>query len=160
MLKPRDSPYGIGRTRKTGGWLKWKLDPYTADAVMIGAQPGSGRRANLYTDYTFAVWDRGGDRPTLVSFAKAYSGLDQRDIEKLDRWIRKNTVSRNGPFRSVKAEQVFEIAFEGIQESTRHRSGVAVRFPRILRWRTDKTADDIDDLDTLRNLLSIPETTP
>lgn len=154
MLKPAASTYGVGRTRGPEGWLKWKIDPFTADAVMIGAQPGSGRRANLYTDYTFAIWDRSGSEPRLVSFAKAYSGLEQKEIESLDRWIRNHTVGRNGPYRVVEPAQVFELAFEGIQPSKRHQSGLAVRFPRILRWRTDKPAEEADDLDTLASLAS------
>ena len=158
MLKRRDSIYRVGRTRSEDGWLKWKIDPFTADAVMIGAQPGSGRRANLYTDYTFAIWNRTGPEPELVSFAKAYSGLDQKEIESLDRWIRTNTTDRNGPYRVVRPEQVFELAFEGIQRSDRHRSGLAVRFPRILRWRKDKPAGEADDVGTLQALLGEVET--
>ena len=153
MLKPLGSAYGTGRTRTDGGWLKWKIDPFTADAVLIGAQPGSGRRANLYTDYTFAIWNREQDPPRLVSFAKAYSGLDQTEIESLDRWIRKNTLDRNGPYRVVEPEQVFELAFEGIQRSTRHQSGIAVRFPRIARWRKDKPAVEADDVESLQALM-------
>jgi DNA ligase-1 len=157
MLKHRASVYGIGRTRSADapGWLKWKVDPYTLDAVLVGAQPGSGRRASLYTDYTFAVWDRepeDGDAE-LITFAKAYSGLDQDEIERLDRWIRSNTTARRGPFRQVRPQQVFEIAFEGLRASDRHRSGIAVRFPRILRWRTDKPASEADTVRTLRGLL-------
>ena len=155
MLKPRGSAYGIGRTRRSGGWLKWKIDPFTADAILVGAQPGSGRRANLYTDYTFAIWDRSEHPPKLVTFAKAYSGLDQAEIESLDRWIRKNTTDRNGPYRVVKPEQVLELAFEGIQRSSRHQSGLAVRFPRIARWRRDKPAAEADDVETLQALLSV-----
>jgi DNA ligase-1 len=120
----------------------------TVDAVMIYAQAGHGRRASLFTDYTFAVW-RGDE---LVPFAKAYSGLTDEEIRRLDNWIKRSTVERFGPVRSVKPEQVFEIGFEGIQHSSRHKSGVAVRFPRILRWRADKTAADADSLDTLRGL--------
>lgn len=155
MLKHRAAPYGVGRTRSadTPGWLKWKVDPYTVDAVLTSAQPGSGRRANLYTDYTFAVWDRSGDEPALVTFAKAYSGLDQAEIERLDRWIRTHTTNKRGPFRQVQPLQVFELGFEGLQASERHKSGIAVRFPRILRWRTDKPAAEADSLDTLRDLL-------
>jgi DNA ligase-1 len=147
MLKRRDAPYGVGRRK--GPWWKWKVQPYRVDAVMIYAQAGHGRRASLYTDYTFAVWD--GEE--LVPFAKAYSGLTDEEIRKLDNWIRRSTIEKYGPVRSVRAEQVFEIAFEGIQASPRHRSGVAVRFPRILRWRTDKKPEDADTLDTLRALL-------
>ena len=147
MLKRLDAPYGVGRRR--GGWWKWKVQPYAVDAVMIYAQAGHGRRASLNTDYTFGVWDGG----TLVPFAKAYSGLTDAEIRELDSWIRRNTVEKFGPVRSVKPEQVFELAFEGIQPSPRHKSGVAVRFPRIARWRTDKKPEDADTLDTLRTLL-------
>jgi DNA ligase 1 len=147
MLKELDAPYGVGRRK--GGWWKWKVEPYTADAVMIYAQPGHGRRASLHTDYTFGVWD-GGE---LVPFAKAYTGLSDREIRQLDRWIRQNTVEKFGPVRSVKPEQVFELAFEGIQKSPRHRSGLAVRFPRMLRWRTDKRPEEADTLATLRALM-------
>ncbi|MEO1621181.1 MAG: ATP-dependent DNA ligase, partial [Cyanobacteria bacterium J06632_3] len=132
MLKALDSPYLVGRKR--GYWWKHKVDPMTLDAVMIYAQAGRGKRANLFTDYTFALWK--GD--TLVPFAKAYSGLDNAEINRLDRWIRRNTIEKFGPVRSVKPIHVFEIGFEGISESKRHKSGIAVRFPRILRWRTDK----------------------
>lgn len=162
MLKHRRSVYGVGRTKggagETPGWLKWKVDPYTVDAVLVAAQPGSGRRANLYTDYTFAVWDGEGSNRSLVTFAKAYSGLEQDEIERLDRWIRSHTTARNGPFRQVKPEQVFELGFEGLQASERHKSGIAVRFPRILRWRTDKPAGEANTLDTLRALLEAHRT--
>ena len=147
MLKRLDSPYGVGRRK--GGWWKWKLDPYSVDAVMVYAQPGHGRRALLHTDYTFAVRD--GD--TLVPFAKAYSGLTDAEIREMDAWIRRNTVEKFGPVRSVKPEQVFELGFEGIQASTRHKSGIAVRFPRILRWRKDKPASEADTIESLRALL-------
>jgi len=147
MLKAVDSAYGTGRQR--GLWWKWKVSPHTVDAVMIYAQPGHGRRANLYTDYTFAVW-RGSD---LVPIAKAYSGLDNEEIRELDRWIRRNTVERFGPVRSVRPEQVFEIAFEGINASRRHKSGVALRFPRIARWRRDLGAGDADDIESVRTLV-------
>ena len=147
MLKRRDSAYGVGRRK--GGWWKWKVAPHTVDAVMIYAQAGHGRRASLHTDYTFAVWNEG----QLVPFAKAYSGLTDVEIRALDNWIRKNTTEKFGPVRSVKPEQVFELAFEGIQRSPRHKSGIAVRFPRILRWRTDKPAAEADSLDTLHALL-------
>ncbi|RMH30472.1 MAG: ATP-dependent DNA ligase [Planctomycetota bacterium] len=155
MLKHRGSVYGVGRTKPgdTPGWFKWKVDPYTVDAVLTAAQPGSGRRASLYTDYTFGVWDRSGEKPKLVTFAKAYSGLEQDEIERLDRWIRKHTTSKSGPFRQVETVQVFELGFEGLQESRRHKSGIAVRFPRILRWRTDKTAAEADTIETLHALL-------
>lgn len=150
MLKRLDAPYGVGRRR--GGWWKWKVQPYAVDAVMIYAQAGHGRRASLNTDYTFAVWDGGA----LVPFAKAYSGLTDAEIRDLDTWIRRNTVEKFGPVRSVKPEQVFELAFEGIQPSSRHKSGVAVRFPRIVRWRTDKKAEDADTLATLHSLMHTP----
>ena len=148
MLKRMDSAYGVGRRK--GGWWKWKVQPFTVDAVMIYAQAGHGRRASLHTDYTFAVWDDG----VLVPFAKAYSGLTDEEIRDLDRWIRANTVEKFGPVRHVKPVHVFELGFEGIQASTRHKSGVAVRFPRILRWRTDKRPEDADTIATLRALLS------
>jgi DNA ligase-1 len=148
MLKRSDAPYGVGRRK--GGWWKWKLDPYTVDAVLVYAQPGHGRRALLHTDYTFAVRD--GD--ALIPFAKAYSGLTDAEIRDMDAWIRRNTVEKFGPVRSVKPEHVFELGFEGIQESPRHKSGIAVRFPRILRWRKDKQVSEADTLDTLRGLLT------
>jgi DNA ligase-1 len=151
MLKRGDSVYGVGRRK--GGWWKWKVQPYTVDAVMIYAQAGHGRRASLHTDYTFAVWDDG----VLVPFAKAYSGLADAEIRELDRWIRANTVEKFGPVRHVKPVHVFELGFEGIQPSPRHKSGVAVRFPRILRWRTDKRPEEADTLATLRALITAPE---
>jgi DNA ligase 1 len=141
MIKKRDSPYGTGRKR--GDWWKWKLAPETIDAVMIYAQKGHGRRASRYTDFTFAL--RNGAE--LVPFAKAYSGLTQKEIEEVNGWIKDHTRERFGPVCSVKAELVFEIAFEGIQRSTRHKSGIAVRFPRISRWRKDKTVSEIDTLE-------------
>ena len=147
MLKRRASPYRTGRHR--GDWWKWKIDPLTIDAVLIYAQKGSGKRSNLFTDYTFAVW-RDGD---LVPFAKAYSGLTDAEIRVVDRFVRANTVETFGPVRSVKPQLVFEIAFEAIQKSTRHKSGVAVRFPRILRFREDKTIDQADSLETIHEML-------
>ena len=147
MLKRLDVPYGVGRRR--GDWWKWKVDPFTVDAVLIYAQKGHGRRSGLFTDYTFGVWDNG----KLVPFAKAYSGLTDGEIRQVDRFIQRNTIERYGPVRAVKAELVFEIAFENIRESSRHKSGVAVRFPRISRWRTDKTVDDADRLETIKALL-------
>jgi DNA ligase-1 len=147
MLKRRDSPYGMGRQR--GAWWKWKIDPLRVDAVLVYAQAGSGRRANLFTDYTFAVWQ--GD--ALVPIAKAYSGLSDPEILALDRWIRRHTVERFGPVRQVVAEQVFELAFEGINRSSRHKSGIALRFPRIARWRTDKRAEDAATLADVHALL-------
>lgn len=149
MLKRLASPYRSGRKR--GDWWKWKIDPYAVDAVLIYAQPGSGKRAGLYTDYTFGVWQEG----VLTPVAKAYSGLDDQEIAKLDRWIRAHTREKFGPVRSVDPVQVFELHFEAIQKSTRHKSGVAVRFPRIARWRTDKTAAEADTLDTVRALAAI-----
>ncbi|GAB4188929.1 MAG: ATP-dependent DNA ligase [Wenzhouxiangellaceae bacterium] len=149
MLKRRDGPYRAGRPR--GDWWKWKLDPLTVDAVLLYAQPGHGRRANLLTDYTFAVWQE----DQLVPVAKAYSGLTDQEIQRLDRWIRRHTKERFGPVRSVQPEQVFELAFASIQASKRHRSGVALRFPRIQRWRTDLKAADADQLGDLQRLLDI-----
>lgn len=149
MVKRLGSAYGTGRMR--GVWWKWKIDPYTFDGVLVYAQPGRGRRANLLTDYTFAVRD--GDQ--LVPVAKAYSGLTDSEIARVDRWIRQNTVERFGPVRSVKPELVFEIAFEAINESKRHKSGVAVRFPRIARWREDKPASEVNTLQDLRGLLRV-----
>jgi DNA ligase-1 len=147
MLKHRSSPYRVGRHR--GDWWKWKIDPLTVDAVLIYAQKGSGKRSNLFTDYTFAVWD--GDH--LVPFAKAYSGLTDAEIRKVDRFVRDNTIETFGPVRSVKPQLVFELAFEAIQRSTRHKSGVAVRFPRISRWREDKKIDEADSLETIKEML-------
>jgi DNA ligase-1 len=147
MIKRLDSTYGVGRKR--GEWWKWKIDPYSIDAVLIYAQPGSGKRASLLTDYTFGVWQDGA----LVPFAKAYSGLSNDEIAELDRWIRRHTVERFGPVRHVEPVQVFELGFEGIAESSRHKSGVAVRFPRMLRWRKDKRAEEADTLEAVRRLL-------
>lgn len=152
MIKAWQSPYSVGR--KTGNWWKHKVDPLTLDAVLLYAQAGSGRRANLYTDYTFALWDEEGK---LIPFAKAYSGLDQSEIDELDNWIRRHTKEKFGPVRSVEPYYVFEIAFEGISKSSRHKSGIAVRFPRILRWRKDKKAEDADTLETAEHLLHTPE---
>ncbi len=149
MLKRRSAPYLSGR--KKGDWWKWKVDPYQVDAVMIYAQRGHGRRANLYTDYTFAVWD--GDK--LVPFTKAYSGLTDVEFAAVTRFVNQNTLEKFGPVRSVKAELVFELAFEGIQESKRHKSGIALRFPRIKRWRKDKPASEANTLEDLRQLLSV-----
>jgi DNA ligase-1 len=147
MLKRWTSAYQGGRRR--GDWWKWKIDPYSIDAVLVYAQPGHGRRATLMTDLTFAVWDEG----VLVPVAKAYSGLTDEEIDRLDRWIRQNTLERFGPVRAVKPEHVFELHFEAIAESPRHKSGIAVRFPRIARWRTDKKPADADSIDSLRALL-------
>ena len=148
MLKRADSPYLAGR--KKGDWWKWKLDPLTVDAVMIYAQAGHGRRANLFTDFTFAVWD-GND---LVPFAKAYSGLTDAEFREISAWVRKNTLERFGPVRSVPAQHVFEIAFEGIHESPRHKSGIALRFPRMSRWRQDKPVGEANTLDDLKEMLN------
>jgi DNA ligase-1 len=148
MLKRLDSPYRVGRQR--GDWWKWKVNPFTVDAVLIYAQRGNGKRASLYTDYTFGVWDAG----QLVPIAKAYSGLTDGEIRQVDAFVRRNTIQKHGPVRAVKAELVFELAFEAIQRSTRHRSGIAVRFPRILRWRTDKPIEEADTLEGVRKLLA------
>jgi DNA ligase 1 len=158
MLKARDAQYGVGRTKDVGTWWKWKIDPYAVDAVLIYAQAGSGRRASLYTDYTFAVWDGEGEERKLVPFAKAYSGLTDAEIRQVDNAIRKTTVEKFGPVRSVKPTMVFEIGFEGIALSTRHKAGIAVRFPRILRRRDDKTVEEADTLDTLKGLLEAGST--
>lgn len=147
MLKRLDSPYRVGRHR--GDWWKWKIDPLTIEAVLLYAQKGTGKRANLFTDYTFAVWKSG----ELVPFAKAYSGLTDAEIRKVDRFVRDNTIETFGPVRSVKPQLVFEIAFEALQRSTRHKSGVAVRFPRILRWREDKKIEQADSLETIFEML-------
>jgi DNA ligase-1 len=154
MLKARDAQYGVGRTKDVGTWWKWKIDPYSVDAVLIYAQSGHGRRASLYTDYTFAVWDGEGDERRLVPFAKAYSGLTDAEIAQVDAAIRKTTVEKFGPVRAVRPSMVFEIGFEGIALSSRHKAGIAVRFPRILRRRDDKTIDDADTLGTLKGLLA------
>jgi DNA ligase-1 len=155
MLKAADSPYLTGR--KKGAWWKWKVEPLTVDAVMIYAQAGSGRRATLFTDYTFAVWDTDGPdgERNLVPIAKAYSGLTDSEINSLNRWIRANTAERFGPVRSVAAEQVFELAFEGINASRRHKSGVALRFPRIARWRTDMRPENANTLSQVKDLLDL-----
>jgi DNA ligase-1 len=147
MLKRLSSAYGAGRRR--GDWWKWKVDPFTVDVVMTQAHPGHGKRASLFTDYTFSVWD--GDE--LVPVARAYSGLTDAEIRELDGWIRAHTIERHGPTRSVEPSQVFELGFEAIARSTRHRSGIAVRFPRILRRRTDKPAREADRIESLREML-------
>lgn len=147
MLKRKDSAYLVGR--KKGDWWKWKSDPFTIDAVLTYAMRGHGRRANLYTDYTFGLWD--GEQ--LVTFAKAYSGLTDAEFRQVDAWIKKNTLERFGPVRSVTPHHVFEIAFEGIAESSRHKSGIATRFPRILRWRKDKSIEEANTLSDLKALI-------
>ncbi|QNA89906.1 ATP-dependent DNA ligase [Massilia sp. Dwa41.01b] len=156
MVKAKSAQYGVGRTKDVGTWWKWKVDPYSIDAVLIYAQAGHGRRASLYTDYTFAVWDddEGHGERRLVPFAKAYSGLTDAEIAQVDNAIRKTTIEKFGPVRAVKPTMVFEIGFEGIALSSRHKAGIAVRFPRILRRRDDKTVDDADTLDTLKGLLA------
>lgn len=155
MLKARDGLYGVGRTKDMGVWWKWKVDPFSVDAVLIYAQRGHGRRASLYSDYTFAVWDGPtGSERTLVPFAKAYSGLTDEEMRKVDAIVRKTTVEKFGPVSSVTPSMVFELGFEGIALSKRHKSGIAVRFPRMLRWRQDKKVEDADDLATLQDLLT------
>ncbi|SAK94763.1 ATP dependent DNA ligase [Caballeronia calidae] len=154
MLKERASMYGVGRTKASGTWWKWKIDPYSIDAVLLYAQRGHGRRASLYTDFTFAVWDEADGTRTLVPFAKAYSGLTDEEMRQVDAIVRKTTIEKFGPVRSVTPTLVFEIGFEGIQASPRHKSGIAVRFPRMLRWRTDKKIEDADTLDILKGFLN------
>jgi DNA ligase-1 len=149
MLKRKNSAYQVGRKR--GDWWKWKIDPLTIDAVMIYAQKGSGRRSNLYTDYTFAVRD--GDK--LIAFTKAYSGLTDKEFAQVDAFVKRNAIEKFGPVRTVKPELVFEIAFEGIAASNRHKSGVALRFPRISRWRHDKKVDEINTLQDLQKMLEL-----
>ena len=158
MLKRRDARYGVGRTKDVGVWWKWKIDPFSVDAVLIYAQRGHGRRASLFTDYTFAVWDAPPEAPArkLVPFAKAYSGLSDAEIREVDALIRKTTVESFGPVRSVAPTLVFELGFEGIARSARHKSGIAVRFPRMLRWRHDKPVAEAETLQTLESLLPPP----
>jgi DNA ligase-1 len=173
MLKPRAGAYGVGRSREPGAWWKWKIEPLTVDAILVYAQRGHGRRASLYTDYSFAVWDRtprdaaeaqaaidalaaGAEDaalPRLVPFAKAYSGLTDDELRRVNAIVNQTTLDKFGPVRRVRPSQVFELGFEGIQPSPRHKSGIAVRFPRILRWRTDKPLHEADTLDGLRALL-------
>jgi len=147
MLKRLDAPYIVGR--KKGYWWKWKIQPFTVDAVLIYAARGNGIRASLYTDYTFGIWKEG----ELVPFAKAYSGLNDEEIRQVDAFVRRSTLEKFGPVRTVKPELVFELAFEGIQLSNRHKSGIAVRFPRIARWRHDKKPEDADTLENVKQLL-------
>jgi DNA ligase-1 len=149
MLKRLDSAYGVGRPR--GVWWKWKIEPYTLDAVLIYAQKGSGKRASLYTDYTFGIWK--GDE--LVPFAKAYSGLTDEEIREVDAFVRRNTIERFGPVRTVKPELVFELGFEAIQLSSRHKSGIAVRFPRMLRMRKDKSIAEANTLEEAQRLVGL-----
>ncbi|MBN9386089.1 MAG: ATP-dependent DNA ligase [Chitinophagaceae bacterium] len=150
MLKKKDSPYQVGRKR--GDWWKWKIDPLVIDAVMVYAQKGHGRRSNLYTDYTFAVRDESNDNK-LVTFTKAYSGLTDKELAEVDTFVKRNSLEKFGPVRTVRPELVFEIAFEGIAASSRHKSGVALRFPRINRWRKDKKSDEINTLEDLKKIL-------
>jgi DNA ligase-1 len=150
MLKHKNAMYQAGRKR--GDWWKWKVDPLSVDAVLVAAQKGSGRRASLYTDYTFAVQDAQGN---LITFAKAYSGLTDKEFTEVDAFIKKNILEKFGPVRTVNPALVFEIGFEGIAESKRHKSGVAVRFPRMLRWRKDKPAAEINTIEDLQALLKI-----
>ena len=155
MIKDRKGLYGVGRTKDMGLWWKWKVDPFSIDAVLIYAQRGHGRRASLYSDYTFAVWDGPpGSERTLVPFAKAYSGLTDEEMRKVDAIVRKTTVEKFGPVSSVTPCMVFELGFEGIALSKRHKSGIAVRFPRMLRWRQDKPVEEADSLATLQDLLA------
>ena len=147
MFKRKTSTYQVGRKRSD--WWKWKIDPLTIDAVMVYAQKGAGRRSNLYTDYTFAVRD--GDK--LVTFTKAYSGLTDKEFAQVDAFVKRNSIEKFGPVRTVKPELVFELAFEGIAASSRHKSGVALRFPRISRWRHDKKVEEINTLEDLKEML-------
>jgi DNA ligase-1 len=147
MIKHKESPYGVGR--KKGSWWKWKSDPKSIDAVLTYAMRGHGRRTNLFTDYTFALWDKG----ELITFAKAYSGLTDTEIKKLDHFVKQNTIDRFGPVRQVIPQLVFEISFEGIASSARHKSGIAVRFPRISRWRHDKKIEEANNLEDLKAML-------
>jgi DNA ligase-1 len=176
MLKRLDAAYGTGRTKAEGLWWKWKIDPMTVDCVLVYAQPGHGRRSSVYTDYTFAVWNRtpaskeeadavleaiarkepaAPDALQLVPFAKAYSGLTDEEFRQVDAVIRRNTIEKFGPVRSVKPSLVFELGFEGINRSGRHKSGIAVRFPRMLRIRHDKPLHEADTLQSLERLLAL-----
>lgn len=152
MIKALDAKYGIGRTRAAGRWFKFKLEPLSIDAVLIYAQKGHGRRANLYTDYTFALWHQTHEHApaTLVPIAKAYSGLTDAQFREVDAIIKKSTVESFGPVRRVEPKLVFEIGFEGILPSSRHKSGVALRFPRMLRWRMDKPIEEANTLEDLK----------
>ena len=152
MLKRRDSKYESGRVK--GAWFKWKVDPFLADMVVVSAQLGHGKRANLYSDYSLAVWDESG---RLVTVAKAYSGLSNEEIEEVDKFVRKNITGKFGPIRGVNPSLVFEIAFEGAQASGRHKSGVALRFPRIHRWRKDKKIEEADTLEMIRGYAGMNE---
>jgi DNA ligase-1 len=149
MIKRKSSIYQVGR--KVGDWWKWKIDPLVIDCVMIYAEKGSGRRSNLYTAYTFAVRD--GEK--LVPFTRAYSGLTDKEFAEVDSFVKRNAIEKFGPVRTVKPELVFEIAFEGIAASNRHKSGVALRFPRINRWRKDKKPEEINTLEDLKKMLQV-----
>jgi DNA ligase-1 len=148
MLKRKSATYQVGR--KKGDWWKWKVNPLSVDAVLVYAQKGHGRRTELFTDYTFAVWDQ---QRKLVPFAKAYSGLTDSEIAQVDHFVKRNTLEKFGPVRTVHPKLVFEIGFEGINLSSRHKSGIAVRFPRILRWRKDKPPEEADTLENLYLLM-------
>ena len=150
MLKRLDSPYGVGRHR--GVWWKFKVEPLHIDCVLVAAQPGHGRRAGLFTDYTFAVWNDGA----LVPIAKAYSGLTDEEIDELDRFVRQHATERFGPVRGVQPQLVFELAFDSIRASSRHKAGFALRFPRISRWRRDKPPAEADTLTTVKALITTP----
>ena len=153
MIKQKKESYKVGR--KKGDWWKWKVDPLTIDAVLTYAMRGHGRRANLFTDYTFALWKKNENgKKSLITFAKAYSGLNDKEFKEIDSFIKKNTLEKFGPVRSVKPYLVFEIAFEGVFYSSRHESGVSVRFPRISRWRKDKQIEDPNDLTMLKELIN------
>jgi DNA ligase-1 len=155
MLKRRDAPYLPGRPK--GQWWKWKRDPHVIDAVMMYAQRGHGKRSSFYSDYTFGVWTAGADGDELVPVGKAYFGFTDEELKQIDRFVRNNTVERFGPVREVVHEPdqglVLEVAFEGLQRSTRHKSGVAMRFPRINRLRWDKPPREADRLESLERML-------
>jgi DNA ligase-1 len=153
MIKRNNSTYQVGR--KKGDWWKWKIEPLVIDAVLTYAMRGHGRRSNLFTDYTFALWQTNEkEEKELVTFAKAYSGLTDAEFRQVDDFIKKNTLERFGPVRSVTPKLVFEIGFEGIALSKRHKSGVATRFPRILRWRHDKKIEDANSIEDLKSMIS------
>ena len=154
MLKRRDSPYTGGRP--VGPWFKWKRDPLSADCVLVYAQRGHGKRSSFYSDYTFAAWRDGPEGEELVPVGKAYSGYTDEELLVLDRWIRNHTVERFGPVRAVRPELVLEVAFDAVQRSTRHKSGIAMRFPRIKRIRWDKPAAEADRLAALEALVEAP----
>ena len=149
MLKRKNSPYQSGRKR--GDWWKYKVEPLSLDVVMVYAQAGSGKRANFFTDYTFAVWS--SDKTELIPIGKSYRGLTDEEIKKLDAWIRKNTKEKFGPVRTVNPEQIFELGFDNVLENKRVKAGISVRFPRIIKWRTDKKLKDINTIDDAKDLL-------